>query len=1355
MSIGSIIGKTTTMDFKFKVEKNAKKFQYLRVPFKNGDVLAQILEIEKNLDETVAYCIILGFKRENKDLEPLLVPLEPGNKVLDADDNFVKESLGLEKEKGAFVGTLDGRSNLKVFLDLNKILTKHICILAKSGSGKCINPKTKILLGDGSYETIGRIVDDKLREHCHIEEDVEISRKNSDCLKVFALDKKNSIVKTKINAFMRRKYNRNLILIKTRTGKEIEVTEEHKIPILEECILWRSANHLRKGNFLLIPKPEIIGKNQIIDIVDLCKDDYNLKVKNDKINKIIIEKIYSSGTNLKKFSCYFDVNYSGFRKWFNGSGIPLKELIKICKLLDLDFKEIKKKINFLSSYLKKIPSFIKVDKDFSRLLAYFLSEGHNNGKIMTFTNSCLKIQKEFAKLFKKIFYYPVSKTKYNEVRIYNCALSNIFQKLGFTNSSWTKFIPKEITTSKKEVLASFLSCFIDCDGHVSKNKPNLEINLASKKLIGSIENMFMRFNIVPVKTNKKINGRLYPKLIVYGSKNLKVLNALLDFKIKHKKERLNYFSRFESNPNIEIVPNISENLKRIFTILNMHESESVVNCHWSYTKGKKCPSFDTLKILLNDLEKKYFFIKDNIERATNIYENLPKINEEYALDYIKKCHSEGISFQEISRGINISGSTAGRMVRGNTKLTNNVYTLAKSSLELMELEDIRITNVSYINLLNTLKNIREICFNLGYKISSLCLEEGHYKGFIYRTLKNNKSILYSDLFKFGKKLKEISLKKQEELPEVEHRIAFLKSLSKEHLFFDEIVSIKMKKHIGYVYDLETEEHNFIANNIIIHNSYSAGVLLEEILEEKIPLLIIDPHAEYSSMKKPNNEEKERLGEKGLLPKGYGNVIQEYSPDTTINSECIALKLSSKSLTPNMLVHLLPAKLSNAQLGILYSALQNSKDIDFDELMLNIDAEDNNLKYTVLNIIDYLKKLEIFSENPTALQELIQPGKASIINLKGIPTEVSEIVVYKLLKDLFEARKRGNVPPFFLVVEEAHNYCPERGFGEAKSSNVLRQIASEGRKFGLGLCIISQRPARVDKNVLSQITTQIILKVTNPNDLKAISASVEGITAETEKEIRNIPIGTAMIVGVVNQPLIVNIRPRRSKHGGTAIDILGSIRKEKKVDFMDEMKKYDGGMLLVIKQKNTIDDIKLMSERKIKEIKTRLVPCSFLRLKKDNEEFNILVNLYNNEVIVDCEKLIGIKLPAIDKISQSHLSVLKIAVNFGKFSPAQLFEKSKLQFSEVYDVINSLTGKGYFVKNDSFELSKSLEILAKLKESKCFEKPDFVRMKFDEKINKNFENNEIVKLVSNFFEVLESKECWLETFKIEFEKEKED
>jgi hypothetical protein len=158
-------------------------------------------------------------------------------------------------------------------------------------------------------------------------------------------------------------------------------------------------------------------------------------------------------------------------------------------------------------------------------------------------------------------------------------------------------------------------------------------------------------------------------------------------------------------------------------------------------------------------------------------------------------------------------------------------------------------------------------------------------------------------------------------------------------------------------------------------------------------------------------------------------------------------------------------------------------------------------------------------------------------MKGVPPDVQGVVVARMTKQLFDERKSNKIPPFLLIVEEAHNYCPEKGFGNAVSLPSLRTIASEGRKFGMGLCVVSQRPAKVDKNIISQCNTNIILKVTNPNDLKAIIQSVEGLTTQAADEIQRLPIGVALIAGgSLQMPIMAEIRTRETNHGGRSVTI---------------------------------------------------------------------------------------------------------------------------------------------------------------------------------------------------------------------------
>jgi hypothetical protein len=169
---------------------------------------------------------------------------------------------------------------------------------------------------------------------------------------------------------------------------------------------------------------------------------------------------------------------------------------------------------------------------------------------------------------------------------------------------------------------------------------------------------------------------------------------------------------------------------------------------------------------------------------------------------------------------------------------------------------------------------------------------------------------------------------------------------------------------------------------------------------------------------------------------------------------------------------------------------------------------------------------------------MQKGKATIIDLKGVPPDIQSMVVAKLCEILFEARKKDQIPPGMMVVEEAHNFAPERGYSKSSSSEILRTIASEGRKFGLGMMVISQRPARIDKNVLSQCGTQVIMKVTNPNDLKSISKGLEGVNSYVEEELLRLPPGIAMLVSNdIERPVLVDVRVRRSKHGGESVNVL--------------------------------------------------------------------------------------------------------------------------------------------------------------------------------------------------------------------------
>jgi len=322
-------------------------------------------------------------------------------------------------------------------------------------------------------------------------------------------------------------------------------------------------------------------------------------------------------------------------------------------------------------------------------------------------------------------------------------------------------------------------------------------------------------------------------------------------------------------------------------------------------------------------------------------------------------------------------------------------------------------------------------------------------------------------------------------------------------------------------------------------SYVAGVLIEELMKHHVTCVIIDPHGEYQSLR-----EKGKIGEGGtrfhVEPRSYADVIQVFSPDTKVNQGARPLKFTLSNLDARDILSLTGSGKVRTHLTALRKALDvlrsAAKNYTIRDIIRVLERDEDPANASLIDELEYLSEVEIFAQEGTRIDELVVKGKTTIINLKGVPPDIQELVVNRLATAMFELRKVGHIPPMMLVVEESHNFCPQ--VGQVASSKIFRTLASEGRKFGLGLVIITQRAAKVDKNVLSQCNTQIILKVTNPNDLKAIVASVEGLTSAMAEEIPRLPIGVAIMTGGgLQMPLMVEVRPRETKHGGESVKVI--------------------------------------------------------------------------------------------------------------------------------------------------------------------------------------------------------------------------
>jgi DNA helicase HerA-like ATPase len=323
-------------------------------------------------------------------------------------------------------------------------------------------------------------------------------------------------------------------------------------------------------------------------------------------------------------------------------------------------------------------------------------------------------------------------------------------------------------------------------------------------------------------------------------------------------------------------------------------------------------------------------------------------------------------------------------------------------------------------------------------------------------------------------------------------------------------------------------------------SYMTGVLVEELLKhEGVTVMIIDPHGEYTSLRDPG-QPSEYAEKFGIRPRGYADQICEFSPDTKTNKNAKPLRFTLANLEARDILSMTNVKNVRQALPALKKVLEmikaNKPSFSMKDIIRTLEAQEDAQNANLIQELTYLDEINIFAERGTKLDELIKKGNMTVLNLRGTPPEIAGLIVNRVLTSLFEMRKINAIPPMLVVTEEAHNYCPQQG--TTACSKIMRTIASEGRKFGLGLVIITQRAAKVDKNVLSQCGTQIILKITNPLDLKAVTSSVEGLTSGTTEDIQQLPMGVAIVCGGgVQVPLFIRIRPRETRHGGESVKII--------------------------------------------------------------------------------------------------------------------------------------------------------------------------------------------------------------------------
>jgi DNA helicase HerA-like ATPase len=146
------------------------------------------------------------------------------------------------------------------------------------------------------------------------------------------------------------------------------------------------------------------------------------------------------------------------------------------------------------------------------------------------------------------------------------------------------------------------------------------------------------------------------------------------------------------------------------------------------------------------------------------------------------------------------------------------------------------------------------------------------------------------------------------------------------------------------------------------------------------------------------------------------------------------------------------------------------------------------------------------------------GGVKIIDFSEVPSDVLPLMVSLLAQIIFTTTvwtENSKRHPIAMLCDEAHLYIPERAqvdSGDSVAVEIFERIAKEGRKYGIGLVVISQRPSEVNRTVLSQCNNVIAMRLTNGDDQNVIRRLLPDSLGSFGDLLPVLDVGEALVVG---------------------------------------------------------------------------------------------------------------------------------------------------------------------------------------------------------------------------------------------------
>src|SRR3989344_3409449 len=425
----------------------------------------------------------------------------------------------------------------------------------------------------------------------------------------------------------------------------------------------------------------------------------------------------------------------------------------------------------------------------------------------------------------------------------------------------------------------------------------------------------------------------------------------------------------------------------------------------------------------------------------------------------------------------------------------------------------------------------------------------------------------------------------------------IKLLAESDIFWDEIVSMELLEGKFTVYDINVPNfHNFVANDIIVHNSYSQGVIAEgvadlpEEVKNNVAVLILDTMGIFWTMKTENRKDEDLLKEwnlesKGLdikiyTPKGY---YQQYLEDGIPTDFPFSIKPNELDAldwcnafgieqfsSSGVLMHRVIKRLEG----------QNYSVKDFADAVQRDIQSDENTKNKTISLLLTANDWGLFDKGGTKIKDIIKGGQVSVLDVScyattpggwGIKGLAVGLIAKKLFTERMITRKQEELDAVqkgysylgesgeeetesklqmdWLVIVESHEFLPEKGKNAA--TDALVTILKEGRQPGISLILATQQPGKIHGDVLTQSDLIIAHKIPAKKDVDALNAMMQSYMVRGLTEaVNELPgeKGAAVILDDNSERIYpMRIRPRFSWHCGEAPSAIKSSRMRLKLN----------------------------------------------------------------------------------------------------------------------------------------------------------------------------------------------------------------